>query len=125
MTGTQGSPSVLKRRKYGIAIVFILFFIMFCYFIRERYFYRADVLIAIQTDITQPVTEKEEKATFLSYLGFGGSKKTDDNKEKERNMNPWDLWMSKQVKMTSIGDIYNRCGEWDYKSTCVGEQKLP
>ena len=117
MTGAQGSPSVVKRRKYGIAVVFALLFIMFCYFIRERYFYRADVLIAIQADITQPAGDaalqkndiKEEKGGLFSYFGFGGGKKSEE--EKEMKMNPWDRWMSKQVKMTSIGDIYNRCGK--------------
>lgn len=119
MVLAQSSPAFISRRKCGIAGIVLMLFLIFFYAIRERYFYRADVLIAIQTDVrwTQKVDEiikksgggeKTEESGVFSYFGFGGETSSEKAKAKKK-LDPWDKWMSEQTSMTSIGDIYNRC----------------
>ena len=112
----SSSPKFISRRKFGIATIAVLLLVLFGFFIRERYFYRADVLIAIQTDVTRSEKVliedqvKTEESGLLSYFGFGG-KSNDKQKRAKKKLNIWDEWMMKQKKMTSIGDIYDKCGE--------------
>lgn len=113
MAGPKGSSSsFITRRRFAIAGISLALFILFAYVIRERYFYRADVLIAIQTNVhrqTESVQtnkdkedKEEDKGGLLSYLGIRV-------KKEEKKMNIWDSWMDKQSKMTSIGDIFDKC----------------
>lgn len=128
MTGKNvvSSPSFCYRRKYSILCILgtltILFFV-----IREKYFYRADVLIAmsapritdneqrvqvqIESKVSSDISDGGGGGGFLTFFGFGSKTSEEKVKKEKKLLNPWDEWMLKHTEMTSIGDIYNKCGE--------------
>lgn len=68
----------------------------------------------MEVEVKSKSTEGGSTAIW-NFFGFGDSnddlsKKTAGKKTKKPTMNPWDEWMSHNKEMTSIGDIYNKCG---------------
>lgn len=111
---TQGKSPVawLSRRKIGIFAGLVLLTILF-FTIREKYFYRADVLKAVVAVAPKnlpsgsvEVKIKEEKTTLWSYFGFDGGKKQN---EKKVVKSKWDVWVENNPGLTSIGDIWDKC----------------
>lgn len=143
--GNVSSPSCLCRRKFAILCIVgtltVLFFV-----IREKYFYRADVLIAMSAPVNTndesrrvevQIESKVSSETGGGFLGFFGfSSKGNKKKEEEKiKTNPWDEWMLRHKEMTSIGDIYDKCGKIslflkektskDVSKTSLGKKKQP
>ena len=116
---STGTASWISRRKIYIIIGLVLFVCLFL-FIKEKYFYRSDLLKPILTNTEKGLTEfkvriEKNQGSILGYvLGFGLSKK--ENKLVEVNI--WDKWIIDHPELTSIGDIYDKCGKyriWFYK----------
>ena len=118
------------KRKLLILVVTLCVFTLLCYVLREKYFFRADVLVAISSrvdntngndrsesfktiDESNKKSEDSGEGGVLSFLGFGNSKKkkVSANDGGAGKLNVWDAWMKQNKHYSSIGDIYNKCGK--------------
>ena len=140
MTGSGKSSGccTCTKRKVLIAVITACVFTLLCYVLREKYFFRADVLVAISSRVddtniqqhdetikTKDESSKEDddssdEGGVLSFFGLGGGKKKKNNKAKSgdggdgeagEKINVWDAWMKQNKHFTSIGDIYDKCGK--------------
>ena len=100
------------RRKITILFISLCVCTFLGYVLREKYFYRADVLVAISSQVDSTTTEETKGGGVLSFFGLGGGKKEKTGGDGGAvKMNVWDAWMKSQPHYTSIGDIYNKCGK--------------
>uniref|UniRef100_A0A7M5WVL8 MD-2-related lipid-recognition domain-containing protein n=2 Tax=Clytia hemisphaerica TaxID=252671 RepID=A0A7M5WVL8_9CNID len=112
MKGTPTPTGCFTKRKLAIVGIAVAVLVLVGYVLRERYFYRADVLIAIQTNVQHArkvVGNKIGNKGILGFLNFGGKNNVGETDDKKIKTNVWDEWMIKQTAMTSIGDIYDHC----------------
>lgn len=116
---STGTASWISRRKIYIIVGLVLFACLFV-FIKEKYFYRSDLLKPIQINTEKGLTkfkvrlEKNQGGVLGYILGFGSSKKENELVE----LNIWDKWITDHPDLTSIGDIYDKCGKhriWFYE----------
>ena len=129
MKGTPTPTGCFTKRKLAIVGISIAVLVLVGYVLRERYFYRADVLIAIQTNVKHArkvVTNKiGSNGGILGLLRFGGKNNVGETDEvKVETVNVWDAWMIKQTTMTSIGDIYDHCGKRHTSRHTTSKQRL-
>ena len=110
---STGTASWISRRKIYIIVGLVLFACLFV-FIKEKYFYRSDLLKPIQINTEKGLTkfkvrlEKNQGGVLGYILGFGSSKKENELVE----LNIWDKWITDHPDLTSIGDIYDKCGKY-------------
>lgn len=110
---STGTASWISRRKIYITVGLVLFACLFV-FIKEKYFYRSDLLKPIQINTEKGLTkfkvrlEKNQGGVLGYILGFGSSKKENELVE----LNIWDKWITDHPDLTSIGDIYDKCGKY-------------
>ena len=110
---STGTASWISRRKIYIIVGLVLFACLFV-FIKEKYFYRSDLLKLIQINTEKGLTKfkvrlEKNQGGILGYiLGFGSSKKENELVE----LNIWDKWITDHPDLTSIGDIYDKCGKY-------------
>lgn len=110
---STGTASWISRRKIYIIVGLVLFACLFV-FIKEKYFYRSDLLKPIQINTEKGLTkfkvrlEKNQGGVLGYILGYGSSKKENELVE----LNIWDKWITDHPDLTSIGDIYDRCGKY-------------
>ena len=110
---STGTASWISRRKIYIIVGLVLFACLFV-FIKEKYFYRSDLLKPIQINTEKGLTkfkvrlEKNQGGVLGYILGFGSSKKENELVE----LNIWDKWITDRPDLTSIGDIYDKCGKY-------------
>lgn len=130
---STGCCTCTKKKLLIIFITLCMFTILF-YVLREKYFFRADVLVAISSRVDNTNVEygndvkkeankideikKEEnnEGGVLSFFGFGNNKKKKNvanvaGDEGAGKLNVWDAWMKQNKHFTSIGDIYDKCGK--------------
>lgn len=93
----SSSGSVLSRRKVVGFCVFVGLIVV-AYAAKEKYLYSGGSL--------QPVTRLLFHTKTALWDGSEGSRPT---------MNPWDTWMMQNPKLTSIGDIYDKCDNMTQK----------
>lgn len=110
---STGTASWISRRKIYIIVGLVLFACLFV-FIKEKYFYRSDLLKPIQINTEKGLTkfkvrlEKNQGGVLGYILGFGSSKKENELAE----LNIWDKWIIDHPDLKSIGDIYDKCGKY-------------
>jgi len=112
MTPSNSSAAWFSRRKVIIFMVLISL-IGFLFIIKEKYFYRADILKPMNTQaVHNPATYnkiqvhiKETKASIWGYFGLGSK----DEKPVEKKLPIWDVWMAEHSTFYPIGDIYDIC----------------
>lgn len=110
---STGTASWISRRKIYIIVGLVLFACLFV-FIKEKYFYRSDLLKPIQINTEKGLTkfkvrlEKNQGGILRYILGFGSRKKENELVE----VNIWDKWIIDHPDLTSIGDIYDKCGKY-------------
>ena len=87
-------------RRNIIVLIGVVTSIVLVFYVKETYFIRAGVLKRI-FEIPGEFPVKEAKTSIWEYFGFG--------EKYEKNI--WDLWMDHHPHLSSIGDIYDKCGK--------------
>ena len=99
---------LICRRKAPLAVVLVLIIVLV--FIKQNHFSRSDVLKPARKskfNVRVQVHNKEIQGNFLGNTKQGANERIGDTFTESA----WDKWIANNVKSTSIGDTYNKCGK--------------
>ena len=99
---------IMCRRKALLAVVLALIIVLV--FIKQNHFSRSDVLKPVTKSKfheSVQVHNKEIQGDFLGNVKPGAN----ERKGETFTESIWDKWIADNVKLTSIGDTYDKCGK--------------
>ena len=98
-------PLWASRKKLFLLIAIVTFIVLF-FTVREKYFYRTDALKPIFHLNHKTKSNLDIQKNVGGFFDF-----VKEQLEVVDQRNSWDLWMDEHPQLTSIGDIYDKCGK--------------
>ena len=99
---------LMCRRKALLVVVLVLITVLV--FLKQNHFSRSDVLKPVRKSKFHESAEVRNKEIQGNFLGNAKQGANETNGETFTE-SIWDKWMADNIKLTSIGDTYDKCGK--------------